>query len=289
MSAKETGGTGEYQPMVLTLAYGKGRVVATPLGHVWQGDDASKVSVTDPQFKALLARGAEWAAAGEVTLGTAWADVRTHNTLSEAEQAAGWELLFDGASTLGWHAWGKKTPPAAGWSVKEGTLTFTPGTAGGDVATDGEYGDFELSLEWRVAPGGNSGIMYRATEDHTYPWETGREFQVLDDARHADGKKPKTRAGCMYDMFPCAYDVSRPAGEWNHARIVAKGTAIEHWLNGYKVVDTDTQGLEYRTAYQASKFTKMPDYGTTMKGRISLQDHGDVVSYRNIKIRRLAP
>jgi type 1 glutamine amidotransferase len=287
MSSKDSGGPGREEPMAITLTYGRGRVLATPLGHVWTGDDGSKVSVTDPQFKVFLSRAAEWAATGRVTQGTTWSDTRPQNTLTQAEQAAGWTLLFNGLDLTGWHAFGKGEPPASGWGVKDGALCFTPGSAGGDICTDGEYGDFELSLEWRVGPGGNSGIMYRCTEDLRYPWLTGREYQVLDDARHADGKKPKTRAACMYDMFACAYDVSRPAGEWNHARIIARGTRIEHWLNGFKVVEVDTAGEEYRLAFEASKFAQRPEYGKRATGRFSLQDHGDPVAYRNIKVRHL--
>jgi len=287
MSSKESGGTGAFEPMAITLAYGDGRVFATPLGHVWTGDDASKEIVCDPNFKALIARAAEWAATGEVTLPGELKDQRTHNTLTPAEAAEGWSLMFDGTSLAGWHAWGKKEVPGSGWSAADGCLTFTPGKAGGDIASDGQFGDFELTLEWKVGPGGNSGIMYRATEDHGYPWETGRECQVLDNARHADGKKPKTRAGCMYDMFAAATDVARPAGEWNRVRIIADGTRLEHWLNGFKIVDVDTASDEYAQALAASKFTKMPDYGLRSSGHIALQDHGDMVWFRNIKVRAL--
>jgi len=287
MSSTESGGTGKNEPMAMTLQFGKGRVFHTPLGHVWKDQEGTKVSVVNPGFRSLLTRGAEWAATGAVTLPATWSDTRTHNTLSEREKADGWTLLFDGASAKGWHGWKKTEFPSVGWGVKDGLLMFTPGNGGGDIATDAEFGDFELSLEWRVGPGGNSGIMYRCTEDKNYPWETGREFQILDDARHNDGKKPKTRAGTMYDVFACAQDVSRPAMEWNHARIVARGTRLEHWLNGIKVVDIDTASEEYAKAVAASKFPGMPDYGKRSAGKIALQDHGDPVWYRNIKIRKI--
>lgn len=290
MSSTESGGSGNFEPMALTVAFGKGRVFATPLGHVWKGQEGSKVSVVNPGFRAMLVRGAEWAATGTVTLPAAWEDTRHHNTLTDAEKADGWRLLFDGTSTTGWHGW-KKTGMPAAWVVNGGTLHFAKaeGKDGGDIATNEEFGDFELSLEWKVAPGGNSGIMYRSVEAHDYPWVTGREFQVLDDARHADGKKEKCRAGCMYDVFACAQDVSRPAGEWNHARIVCHGTRIEHWLNGVKVVETDTAAEEYTKAVAASKFATMKEYGVPTKGRIALQDHGDPVWYRNIKVRAVTP
>ncbi len=287
MSSTESGGTGKAEPMAVTLAFGKGRIFHTPLGHVWKDQEATKSSVINPGFKSLVTRGGEWAATGAVTLPTEWKDTRQHNTLSAAEKAAGWTLLFDGTTTKGWHGWKKSEFPSVGWSAKDGMLTYTPGNGGGDIATDADFKDFEMTLEWRVAPGGNSGIMYRCTEDKTYPWETGRECQILDDARHADGKKPKTRAGTMYDMFACAQDVARPALEWNTVRIVAKGTRIEHWLNGWKVIDTDTASEDYAKALAASKFTSMADYGKRDAGKLALQDHGDPVWFRNIKVRKL--
>lgn len=288
MSSTESGGSGKHEPMALTTQFGKGRVFATPLGHTWQGDDMSKSSVVSPGFRSLLVRGAEWAATGDVTLPAAYTPVvKAHNTLSADEKAAGWTLLFDGTSTAGWHGWKQPTFPSKGWSVKDGTLCFTPGEGGGDIATDAEFGDFELAWEWKVAEGGNSGVMYRCTEDKNYPWETGREYQILDDARHADGKGRLTRAACMYAVAPLEFDVARPAGEWNHARIVCKGDRIEHHLNGFKVVDLDAASQEYAAAIDASKFRTMPHYGKPLKGRIALQDHGDPVWYRNIKIRVL--
>ena len=285
MAATENGGTGEFEPMAFTLSFGKGRIFATPLGHVWQNQDATKVSVTDPQFKALLCRGAEWAATGEVTLSPTWYDASVPNTLSDAEKSDGWKLLFDGKTTTGWKGFRKDSFPTKGWSVKDGILSVNK--TGGDICTTEEFGDFEFKIDFRCDKGANSGIIYRATEDHNYPWETGYEFQVLDDAHHADGKKPKTRAGTLYDIMPCAVDVSRPAGEWNHAHIIVKGTHIQHFLNGFKVVDIDTASDEYKKAHAASKWPGMKDYGTRSKGVIDLQEHGDFVEFRNIKVKRL--
>jgi type 1 glutamine amidotransferase len=285
--AKEINGSGENEPMALVHEFGKGRVFATPLGHVWGGPDDPHTSVVNPGFKALLVRGAEWAATGKVTLPTEWRDVRTHNALSDAERSAGWTLLFDGKSPAGLKGYKQDKMPDKGWSVVDGTLRHGAGGGGGDLSTVREYGDFEFACDWKAAPGANSGIIYRVTEDHDYCWQTGREMQILDNAGHADGKKPKTRAGTMYDLFPCAEEVCRPAGEWNHARVLCKGTHIEQWLNGVKVVDVDTAGDEYKKALAASKFTAMPDFGTKMKGHICLQDHGDEVWFRDIKVREL--
>jgi len=287
MSATDKGGTGKNEPMAFTLEFGKGRIFATPLGHVWEGSDAQKASISDPMFKALLCRGTEWAATGAVTLPAQWKDVRAQNTLSEAERAAGWQLLFDGATTANWRGFKKAGFPEKGWAVRDGALLVTAGGGGGDICTAEEYGDFEFECDWMTTKGANSGIMYRCTEDHTYPWETGPEMQILDDANHKDGKKPQTRAGTLYDLFACAADVARPAGEWNHAKVVAKGTRIEHWLNGFKVVDIDTASDTYKAALKASKWPGMPDFNTRAKGRICLQDHGDEVAFRNIKVKPL--
>ncbi|MFN7019905.1 MAG: family 16 glycoside hydrolase, partial [Phycisphaerales bacterium] len=287
MSSKESGGTGRAEPVAWTLGFGKGRTFVTTLGHVWKGDQASKRSVLDPQFRVLLARGAEWAATGEVTIPTTFNDVRRHNTLSDEERAAGWELLFDGTSPVGLRAFKGEAFPTKGWSVQDGELVHAAQGGGGDIVTRGEYADFEFTCDWKVAKGGNSGIMYRCDEKHNYPWETGREMQILDDEHHNDGKKPKTRAGAMYDLFECGEDVARPWGEWNTARVVCRGPRIEHWLNGVRVVDVDVESDEYREAYGASKFPSMKDFGTTASGHIALQDHGDEVRFRNIKVRRL--
>jgi type 1 glutamine amidotransferase len=285
--AKEIGGTEKDEPMAIVHEFGAGRVFATALGHVWGGPDDPKTSVTNPGFRALLVRGGEWAATGAVTLPAEWADVQTHNTLTAAEKSAGWTLLFDGSSAAGLKGYKQDKMPDKGWTVTDGILRHLPGAGGGDICTVSEYGDFEFACDWRCTPGANSGIIYRATEDHDNCWETGREMQILDNDKHNDGRKPKTRAGTMYDLFPTAAEVCRPAGEWNHAKVVCKGTHIEHWLNGIKVVEIDTAADAYKQALAASKFTSMPDFGTRMKGHICLQDHGDEVWFRDIKVRDL--
>ena len=287
MSSTESGGTGKDEPMAFTLDFGKGRVFHTPLGHVWTGDEGSKVSVATPIFRALLTRGAEWAATGSVTLPAEWRDVREHNTLTSEEEAAGWQLLFDGKKPPSFRSWKKDSLPSR-WKFDDGTLRLTKGEGqGGDICTLEEYGDFEFACEWKVAPGGNSGVMYRATEDKNYPWETGPEMQILDNARHPDGKKPRTSAGSLYDLKECGVDVARPAGEWNSARVVVRGSRIEHYLNGFKVLEIDTASEEYKKRHAESKWPGMPDFNTRSKGRIALQDHGDEVAFRNLKVRRL--
>lgn len=285
MSSKESGGTGKAEPMALTLSFGQGRILATPLGHVWVNSDSTKPSISNQGFKTLLVRSAEWAATGSVTIDS-WSDVRTHNTLSASEKADGWKLLFDG-TTPQFRSFKKAAMPAQGWVVKNGELIHETNGRGGDIVTLDQYSNFEFACEWNVAEGGNSGIMYHCSEEFTYPWETGPECQILDDARHADGKKPKTRAGTLYDLIPTAVDVSRPAGEWNSARIVIQGTRIQHFLNGWKVVDVDTNSEEFQAAYKQSKWPGMKNFNTKSTGYIALQDHGDLVRFRNIKVREL--
>jgi type 1 glutamine amidotransferase len=291
MSSKERGGTGEFEPMAFTLEFGKGRVFATPLGHVWTGAIETKTSITSNGFKSLVARGAEWAATGAVTLPAEWKDIRTHNVLTAEEKAAGWTLLFDGTNPPAMKGWKSDGVwPPKGWELKDGTI-HRPGADLGpgsrDLITNEQFGDFEFSVEWKIAPGGNSGIMYRCSEEFDFPWRTGPEMQILDNAKHQDGKDPKTSAGALYAIKAPAFDVARPAGEWNHAVVIAKGTSIQHWLNGLKIVDVDLTSDEYKTAHDASKWKSMPEMGTKAKGVIALQDHGDEVWFRNVKVRRL--
>lgn len=205
-------------------------------------------------------------------------------TLTDAERAEGWVLLFDGRypdTFRGYRSAG--LPP--GWGVDDGALHRRPGPAAGDIVTRVQYGDFEFVCEWRIAKGGNSGVIYRCDEAHGAPWETGPEMQVLDDAANPE-TSPLHRAGAMYDLFPPAADVVKPQGEWNEVRIVARGAHIEHWLNGVKVVDADLASDAYRAALAASKWTGYKDFNSLARGHIALQDHGDEVWYRNIRVRR---
>jgi hypothetical protein len=196
----------------------------------------------------------------------------------------GWKSLFDGKTTAGWRGYRSKTMPA-GWQVIDGALTRVD--SAGDIVTNDEYADFELELEWKVAEGGNSGIFYRVSEDSDYPWRTGLEMQVLDDARHPDGRSPLTSAGSLYGIYPAPRGVVRPAGEWNAVRIVVNGHHIEHWLNGVKVVEAEVGTPDWKARVKQSKFATMPGYGRNDTGHIGLQDHGDRVAYRNIRVRIL--
>ncbi len=206
------------------------------------------------------------------------------NTLSPAERAAGWRLLFDGKTTAGWRGFKMDSMPA-GWQVVDGALTRV--AAAGDIVTREQFRDFELSLEWNVAPGGNSGIFYRASEDDEAIYWTAPEMQVLDDARHPDGKSRLTAAGSSFGLYPAPAGVVKPAGEWNRVRLVARGHHVEHWLNGVKVVAYELLSPDWEAKVKASKFAPHPRYGRNAAGYIGLQDHGDRVAYRDIKVRVL--
>lgn len=206
------------------------------------------------------------------------------NTVSAADRAAGWRLLFDGHSLAGWR--GYKSPEVpAGWRVVDGALTRTG--PGGDIMTTEEFGDFELELEWMVREGGNSGIFYRAAPGQAEIYHSAPEMQVLDDARHRDGRSPLTSAGSVYGLYPAPRGIVRPAGEWNAARLVVRGSEVEHWLNGTRVAAYTLNGPEWKQKVAASKFNDWPAYGQAARGHIGLQDHGDWVAYRNIRIRVL--
>ncbi len=207
------------------------------------------------------------------------------NTLGESERASGMHLLFDGKTTAGWRGYKQKDCPA-GWQVVDGALTLV--APAGDIVTVDEYEDFLLEFEWRVDPGANSGVMFHVTEDHDAPWETGPEFQILDDQAHQDGLDPSTSAGANYAMHAPLADVTRPAGEWNQARILVCGAHVEHWLNGQKVVEYELGSDDWELRVAQCKWKDRPDYGRRPSGRIALQDHGDPVAFRNLKIQRLA-
>jgi hypothetical protein len=206
------------------------------------------------------------------------------NTLSAAEKTDGWKLLFDGSSLKGWRSLKTETP-GAGWRADGGALV----TAGksGDIVTNEEFGDFELSIEWKISEGGNSGIIYRVGLGEPQTYHTGPEFQVLDNVKGGDRFVPSHRAGSLYDLIPAPKDVTKPAGEWNVARLIVCGWKVEHWLNGEKLVEADLGSPEGRAMIAKSKFKEWPKFATLLRGRLALQDHGDVVSYRNIKIREL--
>jgi hypothetical protein len=205
---------------------------------------------------------------------------------STTAKADGWTSLFDGKSLNGWRSFTSDTPSSK-WRAADGVLVREGEGEGGDLMTKAQYGDFELQLEWKISKNGNSGIIYRATTEGQYPWSTGPEFQILDNAGHADGKSPLTSAGSNYAVNPPVKDVTKPVGEWNAIRLIAKGNHVEHWMNGVKLLEYEVGSPDWEQRVKASKFATMPGYGRAKRGYIVLQDHGNVVSYRNIRIRAL--
>lgn len=206
------------------------------------------------------------------------------NTLSVAEREAGWELLFDGSTTTGWRGYQMDSMPR-GWEVVEGALTRT--TGGGDIITERELGNFELSVDWKIAACGNSGVFYRVTETEEHTYHTGPEMQVLDDACHPDGRSRLTAAGSNFGLYPAPDSVVRPAGEWNHARLLVRGSHVEHWLNDALMVEYELWSDDWEQRVQDSKFVEWPAYGRARSGHVALQDHGNAVAFRSIKVRVL--
>ncbi|HKC38858.1 MAG TPA: DUF1080 domain-containing protein [Gemmatimonadales bacterium] len=206
------------------------------------------------------------------------------NSLTDAEKAAGWRLLFDGHTTTGWRNYGKPTI-SAGWTVQDGALTRTG--AGGDIITTDEFKNFDLSIDWKIEIGGNSGVFYRASEDTDAIYWNAVEMQVLDDAKHPDGQNRITSAGAAYDLYPSPAGHVHPGGEWNSARLIVTGNHVEHWLNGFKLLEYELGSPDWNSKVAGSKFKPYPRFGKNAQGHIGLQDHGNVVAFRNIKIRVL--
>lgn len=220
-----------------------------------------------------------------------------NNQLTEAEKADGWKLLFDGKTLNGWHKF-KTNTVGKKWQVQDGALAFIGGAdnedeataaEGGDILTDDEFANYEFNIEWKISPGGNSGIIYNVIESDEYDaiWHTGPEMQVLDNDGHSDGKIVTHRAGDLYDMIACSQENVSPVGEWNKVRLIVNQGKVEHWMNGIKVVEIEMWTPEWNELVAKSKFNDKPDFGTARKGRIALQDHHDPVWYRNIKIKQL--
>ncbi|MFN5478877.1 MAG: DUF1080 domain-containing protein [Chitinophagaceae bacterium] len=207
----------------------------------------------------------------------------------------GWKKLFDGKSTKGWHIYrGEGTGEF--WRVEDGMLVFDPVMdknskvkKGGDLTTDEEYENYHFSVEWKISEGGNSGIIFGVKEDSSYKksYLTGMEMQVLDNERHPDAKINKHRAGDLYDLIACNKETVKPAGEWNKAEVVYANNEIKLFLNGEMVVSTPVGDENWDKMIKGSKFKSMPGFGKFRKGRITLQDHGNKVWFRDIKIKEL--
>lgn len=207
------------------------------------------------------------------------------NHLSRGEERAGYELLFDGESTEHWRGWKKDAFPE-GWIVEDGALARVE--SGGAIVTRETYGSFELALEWKISPGGNSGIFWHVVEDPAVgaPWQTAPEMQVLDDAAHP-GLDAKNAAGACYDLYPVSEHAAAPVGEWNRVRIRVEGDHVQQWLNDVLVCEYTMGSDDWNRRVQACKFANEPYFAKSREGHIALQDHGDPVWYRNLRIRRL--
>lgn len=218
------------------------------------------------------------------------------NILSATEKNEGWQLLFDGQTTKGWHKYGN-TPVGTAWKIKDGYLYLDTTTKanwqikdGGDIITDEEFDNFHLRVDWKIAKGGNSGIIFYIHEDkaaYEFPWMTGMEMQVLDNNGHPDAKIIKHRAGDLYDLITSSPETVKPYGEWNHAEIKCLNGKLDFYLNGTNVVSTMLWDDNWKKLVAGSKFKAMPGFGTFKKGHIGLQDHGNDVEFKNVKIRRL--
>ena len=223
------------------------------------------------------------------------------NMLTNNEKKEGWQLLFNGKTTDGWKGAFIKNFPAAGWKIENGLLMVEPSggaesTNGGDIITLKDYGNFELSVDFKLTEGANSGIKYFVDAAQPIPANPrsafGLEFQVLDDAKHPDaklGKNGNRTIASLYDLIPAVSSKpSKAIGEWNTAKIVSNGRQVQHWLNGVMVLAYDRDSESFKAAVAASKYAGVPGFGLVTKGRILLQDHGNKVFYKNIKIKETA-
>jgi hypothetical protein len=210
------------------------------------------------------------------------------NQLSKMEQAAGWKLLFDGRTPTSWRAYRGQAFPDKGWKIEDGCLRAVAGAGGGDIITADQFADFELELEWKVAAKANSGIMYRVQEKHETAWQTGPEYQIIDDAGNNIGPTAHNACGALYDLYPPSdKKVVKPVGEFNVTRIRWKDGLLSHWLNGVKIVECRTDGDEWKQKIAASKFKGYGGFGVQPRGHIALQNYGNDVWFRSIKVRDL--
>jgi hypothetical protein len=201
-------------------------------------------------------------------------------------------VLFNGNSTDAWRGFRRASFPSKCWTVKGGELRTIKDCDKADrvdIITKDTYQNFELELEWRISPGGNSGIIYLVSENEDESWKTGPEMQVLDDDKHPDGRNPKTSAGALYGLIAPTNKMLKPVGDYNKVRLIVRNGYVQHWLNGKKVVEYNLGSEMLKELIAQSKFKDYPHFAQNRKGHIALQYHGDEVWYRNIRIRALSP
>jgi len=216
------------------------------------------------------------------------------NTLTDEEKKEGWTLLFGGETTNGWRGYSRATFPQEGWIVENGTLRCIgtgmgeAGGRGGDIIYDKKFHNFRLSLEWKISPGGNSGIFYLGQEiEGEGIGYNALEMQILDNERHPDaflGVNGNRQAGALYDLIPANPQNTRPAGEWNHAEVLVYRGTVVHFQNGVPILEYHLGTPAFNRLVEGSKFADLPEFGKNRPGYIALQDHGDDVWFRNIKI-----
>lgn len=224
------------------------------------------------------------------------ATAKGDSAMTGNDTSDGWVSLFDGQTTAGWHSYGKDKAGER-WKVADGAIYLDTSkkegyqtSGGGDLVSEGEYGDFDLKLEWKISPAGNSGVIFYAHEDaskYKESWVTGPEMQVVDNAGHPDGKLIKHKAGDLYDIISSSKEAAKPVGEWNEVEIKSKDGKLDLYLNGTNTVSTMLWDDNWKKLVAGSKFKAMPGFGTYKKGKIVLQDHGNMVWFRNIKIKEI--
>ncbi len=212
------------------------------------------------------------------------------NTLTDTERAAGWKLLFDGRSTAGWRSFRAAGFPDKGWAVEDGCLRHLPKGGGGDIITTEKFDDYEFNFEWKINPGGNGGVKYFITEDRTGE-ARGHEYQIMGEpGLEAIRRDPLHATGSFYDVLPVPTEFPlRPPESWNESRIVVRGNAVEHWLNGVRILAYELGSDAVKTGLARSKFKAIAGFGTKFPHHLLLQDHGGDVRFRNLKLRPLPP